>query len=105
MPQFTVYRNKNPQTRANIPFLLDVQSDLLSELNTRVVVPMYLHKTLKTAPMTRLTPEVSFEGKKLVMMTPQLAGVATKDLGDAVGSLVRVRDNIVAALDLLLTGV
>lgn len=105
MPQFTVYRNKNPQTRSKIPFLLDVQSDLLSELNTRVVVPMYLHKTLKTAPMTRLTPEVSFEGKKLVLMTPQLAGISVKDLGDTAGNLAKVRDNIIGALDMLLTGV
>ena len=105
MAQFSVYRNKNPQTRINIPFLLDVQSDLLSELNTRVVVPMYLRKTLKTTPMTRLTPEVSFEGKKLVVMTPQLAGIAVKDLGDPMGSLVKLRDAIVASLDLLLTGV
>ena len=63
MPQFTVYRNKNPQTRSNIPYLLDVQSGLLSELNTCVVVPMYLQKTLKTAPIKHLTPEISFEGR------------------------------------------
>ncbi|MBI3777254.1 MAG: CcdB family protein [Gammaproteobacteria bacterium] len=105
MPQFTVYRNKNPQTRSSIPFLLDVQSDLLSELNTRVVVPMYLHKTLKTASMTRLTPEVTFAGKKLVLMTPQLAGIAVKDLGDATGNLGQNRDSIIGALDLLFTGV
>jgi toxin CcdB len=55
--------------------------------------------------MTRLTPEVSFEGKKLVVMTPQLAGIAVKDLGDPVGSLAKVRDDVIASLDLLLTGV
>jgi len=38
-------------------------------------------------------------------MTPQLAGIAVKDLGDSVGSLVKVRDAIVASLDLLFTGV
>ena len=105
MPQFTVYRNKNPQSRTNIPFLLNIQNDLLSELNTRVVVPLFLHKALKTAPMTRLTPEISFEGKRLVLMTPQLAGIAIKDLGDAVGSLSDLRGSIIGALDLLLTGV
>lgn len=105
MPQFTVYRNRNQQTRSNIPFLLDVQCNLLGELNTRVVIPMVLRKSLKTAPMTRLTPEVSFAGKKLVLMTPQLAGIAVKDLGDAAGNLGQIRDNIIDALDLLFTGV
>jgi hypothetical protein len=28
MTQFTVCRNKNPQTRSAVPFLLDVQNDL-----------------------------------------------------------------------------
>lgn len=40
MPQFTVYRNKNPQTLSVVPFLLDVQHDLLSDLETRVVIPL-----------------------------------------------------------------
>jgi toxin CcdB len=39
MPQFTVYRNKNPQTLSAVPFLLDVQHDLLNDLETRVVIP------------------------------------------------------------------
>ena len=105
MPQFTVYRNRNPQTRSSIPFLLNVQCNLLGELNTRVVIPMYLRKSLKTASMTQLTPEVTFAGKKLVLMTPQLAGIAVKDLGDAAGNLGANRDSIIAALDLLFTGV
>jgi toxin CcdB len=40
MAQFTVYRNKNPQTRSTVPFLLDIQNDLLDDLETRVVVPL-----------------------------------------------------------------
>ena len=37
MTQFTLHRNPNPRTHTDIPFLLDVQSDLLSVLATRVV--------------------------------------------------------------------
>ena len=40
MTQFTVYRNKNPRSRATFPYLLDVQSDLLDGLQTRVVIPL-----------------------------------------------------------------
>ncbi len=32
MAQFTVCRNKNPQTRSAVPFLLDVQNDLFNDL-------------------------------------------------------------------------
>ena len=47
MAQFDVYRNPNPATRARIPYLLDVQSDLLEPLATRVVVPLCKPDVLK----------------------------------------------------------
>lgn len=31
MPQFSVYKNKNPSTRSAYPYLVDIRSDLLSE--------------------------------------------------------------------------
>jgi len=33
MAQFTVYRNKNPRSKATFPLLVDVQSDLLDDLH------------------------------------------------------------------------
>ena len=38
MAQFDVYHNPNPATRKTIPYLLDVQADLLDAMATRVVV-------------------------------------------------------------------
>lgn len=104
MPQFTVYLNRDSRSKGEIPFLLDVQSDLLSELRTRVVIPLYLKSSLSGKLMTKLSPEVQVEGKKLVLMTPQLAGISVKDLGEPVGSLAEHRGEIIAALDLLFTG-
>jgi toxin CcdB len=40
--QFAVYRNKSPRSKSTYPFLVDVQSDLLDELQTRVVIPLTL---------------------------------------------------------------
>ena len=40
MPQFAVHRNRNAATRARYPLLVDVQSDLLAGMGTRVVVPL-----------------------------------------------------------------
>ena len=39
MAQLAVYRDKNPRSRAAVPFLLNVQSDLLEEMHSRVVIP------------------------------------------------------------------
>ena len=104
MAQYTVYRNKNPKSKAQIPFLLDVQSNLLSELGTRVVIPLFQKKSLKIKPLTKLTPEFQIDGKKLILMTPQLAGISIKELGEPVGDLTQHRIDIIAALDLLITG-
>ncbi len=105
MAQWALHRNPNPSTRKEIPYLLDVQSDLLSALGTRVVVPVFTRKAAPARTMARLTPELSFGGEHLVLMTPQLAGVKAKDLGDPAGDLSAHQDEILAALDLLLTGI
>ncbi|HEY4696994.1 MAG TPA: CcdB family protein [Gallionella sp.] len=39
------------------------------------------------------------------MSTAELAGVSNRSLGDKVGSLKNKRDEIIAALDLLFTGI
>ncbi len=105
MAQFSVYANKNAATKSRFPYLLDVQSDLLSELETRVVIPLCPQRSMKGKPFTVLMPVVEIAGKAHVLITPQLAGIAKKELGTAVADLGAQRGAIVAALDLLVTGV
>jgi toxin CcdB len=103
MAQFDVYTNPNPATREAIPYLLDVQADLLNNLATRVVVPLYAAAAMgKTAQ--HLNPRFSVAGATVAMSTAELAGVAAARLGDKVCSLAEQRNEIIAALDFLLTG-
>jgi toxin CcdB len=104
MSQFAVHENGNARTRAEVPFLLDVQADVLSVLATRVVVPLYRAETPGIKPMAQLTPLLRFQGKALVAMVPELAGVPRQALGPAVGDLAASRGEIIRAMDLLLTG-
>ena len=104
MGQFTVHRNRSARTKGVFPFLLDVQSDLLEDLNTRVVVPLARGGAVAKRPMSHLTPLLAFEGEEYVLMTPELAGVAIADLGAPAGSLANQRDTIIAAMDFLLAG-
>ena len=105
MPQFALYRNRNPASRARFPLLLDVQSDLLEPLATRVVVPLTPAAPARARAMRTLTPVLRFDGKDYLMLTPQIAGIAAHDLGPIAGNLVSHRDSIVAAVDFLLAGV
>lgn len=104
MSQFTVYRNKSGRTKTTFPFLVDVQSELLDDLQTRVVIPLSKVAALAKNPVSRLMPVLPFEGDRYVLVTPELAGVARTDLGPAAGSLIERRDVILAAMDFLLTG-
>lgn len=105
MSQFSVHRNPNPATKAGVPYLLDVQHDLLADLATRVVVPLCPADAMQGTLIKTLIPVFEIEGKRYAMLTPQLAGVARKQIGDVVGDLAAQRSEIMAALDLLMTGI
>lgn len=105
MPQFAVYKNRNSATRGRFPLLLDVQSDLLEPLSTRIVVPLSPVATARHMVMKQLTPILKIDNKQYVMLTPQLAGVSTRELGQPVGTATTERATIIGALDLLITGI
>jgi toxin CcdB len=105
MPRFTLHKNKSPDTKARIPYLIDVQSNLLGDLETRVVIPVCSSGALKGKVLITLTPTFELEGGTYVMLTPQLAGISKKELGQEVASLSAYRATIIAALDFLITGI
>lgn len=105
MAQFSVHKNKNPRTKALYPYLVDVQADLLSELHTRVVVPLAKHSATGKRPIRDLTPVVEIAGQKFVMVVPLLAGIALNELGPEIAVISQHRHDVVAALDFLITGI
>ena len=105
MAQFGVHRNPNPQTRALMPFLLDVQSGLLADLGTRVVVPLCPAAAMKGKLVKTLMPVFPIDNKSYAMLTPQLAGIEKKQIGPEIADLSAHRNEVIAALDLLLTGI
>mgnify|MGYP002079131273 FL=1 len=52
-----------------------------------------------------LMPVFEVDGEQYAMLTPQLAGVSNKQVGGKVADLAQCRDEIIAALDLLITGI
>nr|WP_280525847.1 CcdB family protein [Pseudomonas saudiphocaensis] len=76
----------------------------MAELGTRVVVPLYTATVMKGKTLRILTPTFGIDDKQYVMVTPQLAGIAKRQLGAQVADLSAQRNEIIAALDLLITG-
>ena len=104
MAQFDIHANANPRTRATVPYLLDVQSDLLTPLATRVVIPL-LRVDSSSQPVEKLNPVVEHDGQKLMLSTAEMAGVPLSALGERIASLAEDRDQITAAVDFLVCGI
>jgi len=63
-----------------LPYLLDVQSDLLDKLATRVVVPLIAGSAMGRA-IKYLNPEFSLKNNTVFMSTAELAGIPARSLG------------------------
>lgn len=89
--------------RVAFGYVVDVQSDLLSDLTNRVVVPL-LPETAVRATAVRLNPIFEIEGVRHVLIVQSIATVPRRELRGAVASLKNQHDTILAAIDFLLTG-
>jgi len=105
MGQFCAYKNPNPATRVQYPYLLDIQSDLLSELRTTVVVPLTPSKLAAPMSLTRLNPTIDIDGKSFTVMTQEIAGIDRNQLGAQADNLSSYRSEIIAAFDFVLSGI
>ena len=103
MAQFDVYLNPNPDSKAAIPYLLQVQSELLESITTCVVVPLVRTSQRKT-PAKYLNPRLDIEGAQVNMLTEQTAGIPRRALGKRLTSLSSKRQEIMNALDFLFSG-
>jgi toxin CcdB len=102
--RFEVFRNSGRHAE-NAPFLLDVQSDLLEGLDTRVVIPLRRRDRFPAQQIpVRLMPTFNVEGIACFMETPKLAAVPTRILKTPVASLADQQMIITDALDFLFQG-
>jgi toxin CcdB len=103
MAQFTLYRNTNQQTQNRYPLLLDVQNDFLNDLKTRLVIPAVRQTNHK--PITHLNPVFTWENEQYLLIVQEMAAIPSNNLGARVTDLQAMRGDILAAIDLLITGI
>lgn len=84
-------------------YMIDCQSDLLSDLNTRLVVPL-LPGNDAPKPAARLNPVFDIEGEPHVMVTQFAAAVPVSELKSVTTSLTEHDLAIGSAIDMLISG-
>jgi toxin CcdB len=101
--QCDVHRNADDAS-GQIPYVLDIQANLLADLETRVVVPLIRADSFGRRA-ARLHPQFTVGGQHVVMATHLVAAVRKQTLGEAVASLQNERDVVLNAIDVLWSGV
>jgi toxin CcdB len=104
MARFDVYANPGSHA-ATTPYLLDVQSDLLDGLDTRMVIPLRRLDAFPNVKLsTRLTPMLTVNDDDLLLETPKMAAVPKRILKTPITSLASEQVQISTALDFLFQG-
>jgi len=104
MAQYSVYVNTSQSSKKLYPYVLDVQSPLLDALDTRLVIPLALKADFMDREIKHLTPSVSVKGAEYLVLTPQMAAIHKRHLGEFVQECSANRQAILASIDFLITG-
>ena len=105
MARFDVYPNPEPTRSRDVPYLLDVQCDLLSSLESRVVIPLRRVDRFSAVGLPKnLAPVVDIEGIACFLETPKLAAIPVRLMKTPVTSLAASGAAIIGALDFLIQG-
>jgi toxin CcdB len=104
MARFDVYANPGVHA-STTPYLLDVQSNLLDGLDSRMVIPLRrLSQFASIKFPDRLTPVIHIQGEDCLLETPKMGAVPLRILKDCVASLDADQARITSALDFLFHG-
>lgn len=101
MAQFQAYRNPRA-SKDRVPYLLDVQSDIVN-IGMRLTIPLVLESAFGPR-MSRINPLLEVEGQRVVVSTPDIAGLPLKELKHWVADCSKHRSEVISAIDFMLSG-
>ncbi len=100
MARFDLYKTRSQR----IPYLLEVQSDTLETLASRVVIPVVSLEQAGAARLPRLNPGIMIDGVPHILMPQEMTTIPASKLRRPVGNIAEHRDAITAAMDFLFQG-
>ncbi len=101
MARFDVYQYNSP----SVPLVVDVQANLLSDLNTCVVIPLIPEESASKEALPKLKPIIEIDGKNYIFMTTDLGAITKSSLGEVVTNIEEQhRQSVTDALDFLFQG-
>lgn len=104
MAQFDIYVNPQLKSRQFVPYLVDVQIDLIDQLPTRLVMPLSRIGASQSRLPSNLCLTVEIDAESLSLMAYMAAPVPARLLRKPVGSLRYRASEVSAALDAVISG-
>lgn len=104
MAQFDISKNNRRSGKDEIPYLMDIQSDSVSILGTRIVVPLRKATNFIDKTISKIHIPVKIENKEYVAFISEMAAIPTGMIGSTITNEAIRRTEIIAAIDLLFTG-
>lgn len=101
--QFDIVENLDRVSRGAYPYLVILQHDHAESARTVVAAPLAPPPLNPVKP--RLHPPITVDGRRHVIFVAQLAAISKAQVGKVVGTASSERDRIVAAIDMLFTGI
>ena len=105
MSQYHIYENLNEKSKNIYPYLIDVQSTLLIDLETRIVIPLANKDKFGKGIIKNLNPIINIKKKEYIVLTQQMAGVPISQIGSSICECLSNRQEILSAIDFLITGI
>ena len=103
--QFDIYENPSPRMRDVYPFVVDVQSNILSALATRMVVPLAVTNLSAKDLPHRLCPIIKVNNKPLMLVPFEAAPLDKRLLKIEIASVLECSYEIIAAMDSVVSGI
>ena len=103
MAQFDVFVNPIQNARRSYPFVVAMQSDLISGAE-QLVAPIASSDYPRSASR-RVMPVVALQGNDLVVVVPRLTVMRSRDLIEKITSIATAGSELLAAIDYLFFGV
>jgi len=104
MAQFDIYKNSNRLSKKEIPYLMDIQSDSVSVLDTRIVVPLRNAELFKKRAVSRIHISIEVNEVKFIAFVSEMAAVPTGMIDKPISNKADKHTEIIGAIDLLFTG-
>ena len=103
MQQYCVYKN-NSLTKKSYPFLLDIQSELLSYIDTRLVIPLSPMANFNNQLIKNVNAIIRIQNQDYLLLTQQMAAIPVGMIGEEVMFCEEQRQEILRCIDFLITG-